>query len=547
MSAARALADDDLAGADRVLAEIAAPFLTRTRLIQAVFAWKAEHDSEGIPAVVARLLESQPSLAELREAADVLTERGLLRQAQPLWAELGRDLPDFTRWRWPRKMPRERLRILMLADASSPLVKRFSGYFVRHGHEVHILSRNQRDLPGVAVHVPDPVPGPLALAEWALLGQEAIRRIGPDIVNGHYASIEGLWGALTGFHPYVSTLWGSDINVDPGLDPKYGTLIRFGLQQADGLIGVTSDLLGKARGLADRTFAGARLVRFGPDLTEFRPDLDGSTIRERLRIGPGPVVFSPRQFKPAANIHRLVEAIPGVLERFPDAWFVLMSYNTPEDAYYHSLVDRVRALGAEGRTRFINGVDHAEMPLWYAMADVTASIRDFDGASVSIMESLACGTPLILSDIAANREVADGAALFVDPHDVPALAAAICQVLANGPDIAALRDIGHARMEEMGSFDPQMAQVEELFQGLRARLEPYPTSLHEGLSKAQAWADDGSKEIARAMLAQLAGQASTPAERASIWLTAALLSGPWLEDAGHGVQRAILEVLGDGG
>ncbi len=545
MDAAQALAADDLDGAVRILKALAAPQLTRTRQLQALLDWKTDHGQEGIPEVVDRLLESQPSLAELREAANLLTERGLLKQARPLWAELGRDLPGFTGWRWPEERARDRLRILFLGDVSSPHLCRFAGFFFRQGHEVHVLSRHPGEIPGVAVHVPDPVPGPLALVDWALLAQQAIRSIAPDVVHGHYASIEGLWGALTGFHPYVSTIWGSDINVDPNLDPKYRALIRFGLLQADAMTAHTADLVEKSRRLAGRPIADIRVVHFSPDPEVFRPGLDGSEIRRRLGIGPGPVVFSPRQFKPAANIHRLVEAIPRVLESFPEACFVLMTYNTPEDAYYHSLVDQVRSLGVEARVRFVNGVDHAEMPLWYAMASVTLSIRDVDGGSVTSMESLACGTPLVLSNIAANRELYEGAALFVDPHDVPNLGAAICEALANGLEISALRQAGRERMAAIGSYDRQMGQVADMYRVLLARPARYFEPFHAALAKAQAWEAAGAKEIATAMLAQLAGQASSAEERSSLWLTVALLSGPWSKDPGSGVQRAIHEALGD--
>jgi glycosyltransferase involved in cell wall biosynthesis len=74
-------------------------------------------------------------------------------------------------------------------------------------------------------------------------------------------------------------------------------------------------------------------------------------------------------------------------------------------------------------------------------ASVVVSLSRFEGCSNVVMEAMACGAPLVVSDIAAHRALLGDAALFVDPDDAPAAAGAIESVLL---DRDAARDRANA-------------------------------------------------------------------------------------------------------
>ncbi|MGB8217143.1 MAG: glycosyltransferase [Candidatus Methanoperedens sp.] len=92
-------------------------------------------------------------------------------------------------------------------------------YFVRKGHDVHLISvnRSQIKMPGVNIHyLPSFESKILRLASTFLIGgilsRKIINRIKPDVVHAFEVS-EGFCGALTGFHPFVMTPQGSDLLV----------------------------------------------------------------------------------------------------------------------------------------------------------------------------------------------------------------------------------------------------------------------------------------------------------------------------------------------
>jgi len=100
-----------------------------------------------------------------------------------------------------------------------------------------------------------------------------------------------------------------------------------------------------------------------------------------------------------------------------------------------------RELRIETRVRFAGFVENA----WshQRAADVVLLLSDFEGNPNVVSECFAAGTPMILSDIAAHRNLAGDDALFVPPRDASATAAAIRNVLDDRP--SALERAGRAR------------------------------------------------------------------------------------------------------
>lgn len=82
-----------------------------------------------------------------------------------------------------------------------------------------------------------------------------------------------------------------------------------------------------------------------------------------------------------------------------------------------------------------------DLPLFYSAAAVFAFPSLYEGFGIPVAEAMACGTPVITSNVSSLPEVGGDAALYVDPHDVDGLAAALGRVLGD----AALRDALSAR------------------------------------------------------------------------------------------------------
>jgi glycosyltransferase involved in cell wall biosynthesis len=159
--------------------------------------------------------------------------------------------------------------------------------------------------------------------------------------------------------------------------------------------------------------------------------------RDGSDFGASEVLLFAGRFDPAKNLENLVDALaPVVRER--DALALLCGEGPLESA----LRARIAKAGVADRIRLLGFTDR----VWSLMkrADVLVAASWFEGHPNVVLEAAACGCPLVLSDIPAHRQCfGDDAALFADPADPAALAAAIRQTLED-PAAASAR-AGRAR------------------------------------------------------------------------------------------------------
>ncbi len=108
----------------------------------------------------------------------------------------------------------------------------------------------------------------------------------------------------------------------------------------------------------------------------------------------------------------------------------------------------VADLKLEKKVRFLGRVTDLELVTLYSMTDIFAFPSFFEGFGVPPLEAMACGAPVITSNTSALPEVAEGAALLVNPHDIDALSAAITRLTEDEPLRAELQQKGYERARQ---------------------------------------------------------------------------------------------------
>jgi alpha-1,3-rhamnosyl/mannosyltransferase len=130
---------------------------------------------------------------------------------------------------------------------------------------------------------------------------------------------------------------------------------------------------------------------------------------------PGSYVLAVATLEPRKNLETLVRAflaLPEPLRRE----FPLVVAGSP--GWKSSHLARLAERGvAEGTIRFVGYVPDVDLPALYSGATLLALPSLYEGFGMPAIESMACGTPVLLSDIAVFREVAGDAATFVAPRD----------------------------------------------------------------------------------------------------------------------------------
>jgi len=166
----------------------------------------------------------------------------------------------------------------------------------------------------------------------------------------------------------------------------------------------------------------------GVDIDRFRPG-DRGHARVRLGLPPDrPIVATVRRLEPRMGIDVLLEAWGGVLERVPDACLLVIGDGS-ERASLESTVVR-HDIGSS--VRFLGRVDDATLVACYRAADLTVvPTTALEGFGLVVLESLACATPVVVTDAGGLPEAVTGLApcAVVAAGDATALGAAVARGL----------------------------------------------------------------------------------------------------------------------
>jgi teichuronic acid biosynthesis glycosyltransferase TuaC len=110
----------------------------------------------------------------------------------------------------------------------------------------------------------------------------------------------------------------------------------------------------------------------------------------------------------------------------------------PERARLTAMIDR---LGLADRVRLLGARPHAELPALYGAADALVLASSREGWANVLLEAMACGTPVIASNIWGNPEVVRShvAGLMTESNTSEGIVAAACRLFADPPDRAATR------------------------------------------------------------------------------------------------------------
>jgi len=117
----------------------------------------------------------------------------------------------------------------------------------------------------------------------------------------------------------------------------------------------------------------------------------------------------------------------------------------------------VRELALEEHVLLPGYVPREELPLWYNAADLFIYPSLYEGFGLPALEAMACGTPVITSNVSSLPEVVGEAGLTVGPNDVEGMAEALQRVLTDAPLRMELRSKG---LQRAASFTWSRAAAE---------------------------------------------------------------------------------------
>jgi glycosyltransferase involved in cell wall biosynthesis len=131
--------------------------------------------------------------------------------------------------------------------------------------------------------------------------------------------------------------------------------------------------------------------------------------------------------EPRKNITTLLEAYKRLrLAHHRDEKLVLAG---SKGWLYDEIFEKLQKLGLATEVLFPGFVPDSEQSMWYHAASAFAYPSLYEGFGIPVAEALACGIPVVTSNVSSLPEAGAGIALTVDPHDVDAMAAALERAL----------------------------------------------------------------------------------------------------------------------
>ncbi|MBS1850861.1 MAG: glycosyltransferase family 4 protein [Acidobacteria bacterium] len=373
------------------------------------------------------------------------------------------------------------MRVLYFSDNCSVHNRRFLEKLAGSHHEIWFLDCTRQAppdwLPGrvrwvtpactVAAHA-----RPEVWAEFVPAFASAVRTIQPDLVHAGPVTSAGYITALAGFHPLLVTSWGSDVLLYADRDSEYRSATEIVLRTADGFFCDCDAVRERAAGLVGKPSYKMAQFPWGVDREEFSPTGPKAQLSGWQANSNARVFLCTRSWEELYGIGTLLQAFQLAYSKNPDLRLVLLG----NGSLAGEVDDFIRENGLTQVVLTAGNISPQELPQWFRAADAYISCAQCDGTSVSLLEAMATGLPVLVTDIPSNREwVTEGENGWLAPFgDVGEFAARILEIAALSADQrAAMSQNNQEVVAKFADWNKNFPQLLELYEVL------VPTSVHE--------------------------------------------------------------------
>ncbi len=171
------------------------------------------------------------------------------------------------------------------------------------------------------------------------------------------------------------------------------------------------------------------IIPGGVDIEKFQPNLSRQAARAKLGwFQDRQIIFTSRRLVNRVGIDKLLDAIFSIKSRNPDIWLAIGGRGPLKSA----LQQQATELGLDDHVKFIGFLPDEDLPVAYQAADISIMpSQSFEGFGLALVESLACGTPVICTPVGGMPEILQSFApdLITASSEESALAQTLEQVL----------------------------------------------------------------------------------------------------------------------
>ena len=293
--------------------------------------------------------------------------------------------------------------------------------------------------------------------------KRVIRKVKPDLIQAGPLQRSAFLAALSGFQPLVSMSWGYDLIQDAERNALWRWATHYTLRHSAAMVGDCETIrqLAISYGMPDK-----RIVTFpwGVDLQHFSPAAKGSSL-DTIGLAGADAPFtllSTRGWEPVYGVEVIARGFVAAARVNPNLHLIMLG-NGSQAGVVHQIFERG---GVLERVHLAGQVGQADLPRFYRSSDLYVSASLSDGTSISLLEALACGRPVLISDIPGNREwIIPGEQGWLFPGDAETFAQTVLQAASDRRQLQEMGQAARRLAEQRADWDknfPQLSRAYEL-------------------------------------------------------------------------------------
>jgi len=282
---------------------------------------------------------------------------------------------------------------------------------------------------------------------------KSIKEFKPDLIHAHFATSYGLLGALCGFHPFVLSVWGSDIYIFPRISFLHKGILKFNLAKADYILS-TSHIM--AHETAKYTSKKIEITPFGIEPELFKKN-DSKENKEEFIVG------TIKQLASIYGIDTLIKSFHIVIKNNPKTKLKLQIIGDGPER--ENLQRLTYELGIQQFVDFLGKVENHLLPKYYNNFSVAVFLSISESFGVVAIESMACECPVIVSNAEGFTEVVkDNETGFIVPiRDIEATAKAIQKFINNDSLREKMGRKGRERVLNLFDWNKNVEQMVNIY------------------------------------------------------------------------------------
>ncbi len=226
-----------------------------------------------------------------------------------------------------------------------------------------------------------------------------------NIIDSHFAYPDGFAATRLGKRlnvPVTITLRGTEVPHSRSKAKRF--LMLKALKSANRIFSVSSSLKQHVVHLGAPANK-IQVVGNGVDTEKFYP-VDGQKVRKQLNISPtDKVLITIGALVERKGFHRVIELMPELLKQHPNLHYLIVGSAGVEGDWTEKLNTQVKTLKLEHNVHFLGARPPSELKEILSAADVFVLSTRNEGWANVILEALACGLPVIATDVGGNSEV----------------------------------------------------------------------------------------------------------------------------------------------